>query len=135
MDNIIFHNHQTILTTKSLLIKRSNAFTCVYILMCLHFTGTMGFGLMPQIKSESPWGLSHLTSAYTSAHLAAHVAAATSGGGVGAYGSPNNETSLHHISSSPSGNHHQQQQHSSALQDLQNPMSAASTGSPLQHQQ
>ena len=104
--------------------------------MCLHFTGTMGFGLMPQIKSESPWGLSHLTSAYTSAHLAAHVAAATSGGGVGAYGSPNNETSLHHISSSPSGgNHHQQQQHSSALQDLQNPMSAASTGSPLQHQQ
>ena len=103
--------------------------------MCLHFTGTMGFGLMPQIKSESPWGLSHLTSAYTSAHLAAHVAAATSGGGVGAYGSPNNETSLHHISSSPSGNHHQQQQHSSALQDLQNPMSAASTGSPIQHQQ
>lgn len=93
----------------------------------------MSLGLMPQIKSENPWGLSHLTSAYTT-HFAAQVAAATTGG-VG-YGNANNETTLHHLSSSPSGAvHHQQQQHSSSLQDLQNPMSATSTGSPSQHQQ
>ena len=89
---------------------------------------------MPQIKSENPWGLSHLTSAYTT-HLAAQVAAATSGVGAG-YNSSNNETSLHHLTSASSGTvHHQQQQYSSSLQDLQNPMSATSTGSPSQHQQ
>ena len=95
----------------------------------------MGLQFMPSIKSENPWGLSHLTSAYNTAHLAAQVAAATSGGG-GGYGSVNNETTLHHLSSSPSGagHHHQQQQHSSSLQDLQNQMSASSTGSPSQHQ-
>ena len=91
---------------------------------------------MPQIKSESPWSLSHhLTNAYT---YAAQVAAVTSGGGGGGYGSPSNDPASHHLSSSsPSGVIHQQhqQQHSSALQDLQNTLSATTTGSPIQHQQ
>ena len=85
-----------------------------------------GLGLMPQIKNENPWGLSHLQSAYTQAHFAAQVAAASSGGG-GGYASVNNETTLHHLSSSPSGGSHSQ--------DLQNQMSASSTGSPGQHHQ
>ena len=90
------------------------------------FTATMGLGLMPQIKNENPWGLSHLQSAYTQAHFAAQVAAASSGGG-GGYASVTGENSLHHLSSSPSGGSHPQ--------DLQNQMSATSTGSPGQHQQ
>ena len=109
--------------------------TFIYILPIIVISATMGLMGLPQIKSENHWGISHLTSAYTSAHFAAQVAAATSGGGA-AYGSPNNEATLHHLTSSPSATgHHPQQQHSSSLQDLQNPMSATSTGSSSQHQQ
>ena len=90
------------------------------------FAATMGLGLMPQIKNENPWGLSHLQSAYTQAHFAAQVAAASSGGG-GGYASVPSETTLHHLSSSPSAG--------SNPQDLQNQMTASSTGSPGQHQQ